>query len=348
MAYASINPKSYFSTKLYTGNNSSSNAITGVGFQPDWVWMKRRDGTSSHRLCDAVRGATKLLQSSAQDAEQTGADTLTSFDSDGFTLGADAAPYNVNVSGQSMVAWSWKANGQGSSNTDGSINTTYTSANTTSGFSISKYTGTGANATVGHGLGVAPKMIMFKNLDSATNWDVFFHDVGQGRRLFLDHSVSFNTSTNYMNDTYPTSTVFSVGNADNTNKSGSPMIAYCFADVIGYQKIGSWTGNSNANGPIIYTGFKPAFIMSKNSNRNENWLIHDNKRGTINVNQTKLSPNDTSAESTNAAFALDFLSNGFKIRTTDTALNQTGEVYAYLAIAEAPLVGSNNIPATAR
>ena len=346
MAY-SINAKDYFNTKLYTGTGSS-NAIAGVCFQPDWVWMKRRDGTSSHRLCDAVRGATKLLQSSAQDAEQTGADTLTSFDSDGFTLGADAAPYNVNVSGQSMVAWSWKANGQGSSNTDGSINTTYTSANTTAGISISKYTGTGANATVGHGLGVAPKMIMFKNLDTSTAWDVYFKDVGQGRRLFLDQSVSFNTSTNYMNDTYPTSTVFSVGNADNTNKSGSPMIAYCFADVIGYQKIGSWSGNGNASGPMIYTGFKPAFILSKNSNRNENWLIHDNKRGTENPNQIKLSPNDTSADSTNSAFALDFLSNGFKIRTTDTALNQSGELYAYLAIAAAPLVGSNNIPCTAR
>ena len=197
-------------------------------------------------------------------------------------------------------------------------------------------------------MGVEPKMIIFKNLDTATAWDVYFKDVGQGRRLFLDQSVSFNTSTNYMNDTYPTSTVFSVGNADNTNKSGSPMIAYCFADVTGYQKIGSWSGNGNASGPMIYTGFKPAFILSKNSNRNENWLIHDNKRNTFNVNNIKLSPNDNSADNTNAAFSLDFLSNGFKIRTNDTALNQSGEVYAYLAIAEAPLVGTNNVPCTAR
>tara|TARA_R100001126_G_scaffold95341_1_gene66918 strand:+ start:16 stop:1053 length:1038 start_codon:yes stop_codon:yes gene_type:complete len=345
MAYTTIDKSTnYFDTRLYTGTGAE-NVVSDLGFNPDFVWFKKRSATEHHFLYDQVRGALKKIASSNQNAEATETQTLKSFGSGGYTLGTSA---EVNGSSVTYVAWNWKANGQGSSNTDGSINTTYTSANTTTGISISKYTGTGANATVGHGLGVAPKMIIFKNLDTATAWDVFFHDVGQGRRLFLDQSVSFNTSTNYMNDTYPTSTVFSVGNADNTNKSGSPMIAYCFTDVTGYQKIGSWSGNGNADGVFIYTGFKPAFILSKNSNRNENWLIHDNKRSTYNVNQTKLSPNDTSVDSTNSAFALDFLSNGFKIRTTDTALNQSGELYAYLAIAEAPLVGSNNIPATAR
>jgi len=345
MAYTTISTSTnYFNTKLYTGNGST-NAITGVGFQPDLVWSKSRSDTYDHVWFDAVRGATKRIVSNSQGAETTASTDLTSFDSDGFTLGSGS---NINNNSDTFVSWNWKANGQGSSNTDGSINTTYTSVNTTAGISISKYTGTGANATVGHGLGVAPKLIMFKNLDTTTDWDVFFHDVGQGRRVHLNSSAAYNSSTAYMNDTYPTSSVFSVGTADNTNKSSSPMIAYCFADVTGYQRIGSWKGNSNAEGPMIYTGFKPAFIMSKNSNRNENWLIHDNKRGPVNLNKIKLSPNDTSADSTNTAFSIDFLSNGFKIRTTDTALNQSNEIYAYLAIAEAPLVGSNNIIATAR
>jgi len=345
MAYTTISTSTnYFDTRLYTGTGAE-NVVSDLGFNPDFVWFKKRSATEHHFLYDQVRGALKKIASSNQNAEGTETQTLKSFGSGGYTLGTSA---EVNGSSVTYVAWNWKANGQGSSNTDGSINTTYTSVNTTAGISISKYTGTGANGTVGHGLGVAPKLIMFKNLDTTSDWDVFFHDVGQGRRLHLNSSAAYNTATHYMNDTYPTSSVFHVGTADNSNKSSSPMIAYCFADITGYQKIGSWTGNSNAEGPMIYTGFKPAFIMSKNSNRNENWLIHDNKRGPVNVNKIKLSPNDTSADNTNDAFSIDFLSNGFKIRTTDTALNQSNEVYAYLAIAEAPLVGSNNIPATAR
>jgi len=345
MAYTTISTSTnYFDTRLYTGTGAE-NVVSDLGFNPDFVWFKKRSATEHHFLYDQVRGALKKIASSNQNAEGTETQTLKSFGSGGYTLGTSA---EVNGSSVTYVAWNWKANGQGSANTDGSINTTYTSVNTTAGISISKYTGTGANGTVGHGLGVAPKLIMFKNLDTTTDWDVFFHDVGQGRRVHLNSSAAYNSSTAYMNDTYPTSSVFSVGAASNTNKSSSPMIAYCFADVTGYQRIGSWKGNSNAEGPMIYTGFKPAFVMSKNSNRNENWLIHDNKRGPINVNQTKLSPNDTSVDSTNSAFAMDFLSNGFKIRTTDTALNQSNEIYAYLAIAEAPLVGSNNIIATAR
>ena len=346
MAYTTINKSTdHFNTVNWTGTSSSPVNVTGFGHNPDIIWNKYAGGSGDHQLYDVVRTATKMIVPNSQNAESTNSNGVTAFISDGFTAGSD-----INVNGGASVAWGWKAGGgQGSSNTDGSINTTYTSVNTTAGISISKYTGTGANATVGHGLSSAPRLIIFKNLDTATAWDVFFHNVGQGRRLFLDQSVSFNTSTNYMNDTYPTSTVFSVGNADNTNKSGSPMIAYCFTDVVGFSRISAWTGNSDANnGPFVYTGFRPAFILSKNQNRNENWLIHDNKNDTLNPVTKKLSPNDNSAQSDNTAFSIDFLSNGFKIRTADTALNQSDELYAYAAFAEAPLVGSNNICTTSR
>ena len=336
--YITFQPSDYFNTKLYTGNGSTQN-ITGIGFDPDWIWCKSR-ALETHELYDKVRGATKRIRSDSTAAENT--ESYQSFITDGFSFSTGG---NVNSNGVNFVSWNWKANGQGSSNTNGSINTTYTSASTISGFSIVKFTATGSAATVGHGLSTVPKMILVKRTDSSHTWQVYHEGIGATKYLELQSSQAEQTSSGRWNDTTPTSSVFSIGSEWG---SGAVLVAYCFADVTGYQKIGSWTGTSNANGPMIYTGFKPAFVLSKNSDRNENWLIHDNKRGTINVNQTKLSPNDNSAESSNSAFALDFLSNGFKIRTTDTALNQSGEVYTYLAIAEHPLVSSNDIPGVAR
>jgi hypothetical protein len=342
---AQINkPSEYFNTKLYTGNGSTQ-SITGVGFQPDMCWWKMRSGVEDHALGDAVRGATKIVKPNATSAEATSSSYFTSFDSDGFTLGSDS---KTNANSSTYASWNWKANGAGVSNTDGDIASTV-SANTTSGFSIVSYAGTGSNATVGHGLGVAPKMIIFKNRNTATDWDVYIEPVGAGKRLYLNNTSAEAVATNYMNDTAPTNTLFSVGVADNTNKSGSPQIAYCFAEKKGFSKFGSYTGNGSADGTFVYTGFKPAFVLFKRAiGGTDSWFINDTARATYNPSQQYMRPNETSAEGTSSAHQIDILSNGFKIRSSDTAYNTLNNTYIYMAFAEEPLVGTNGIPATAR
>ena len=345
MAYTTINKSSdYFNTKLYTGNGST-NAQTGVGFTPSFTWIKNRGDTHAHVLVDAVRGVTKELRSSGTNAEITTSNSFTSFDSDGFTLGADSTD-SYNKNSNNYTSWNWLANGQGSSNTDGSINTTYTSANTTSGFSIVKYTGTGANATVGHGLGVAPKMIIFKNTNTVTDWDVYHGSLANTERIHLNTTGAKNTAAHAFNSTSPTTSVFSVGTADNTNKSSSPMIAYCFADVQGYSKFGSYTGNGNADGVFQYLGFKPAWVMIKKTSGTGSWWMFDNKRLGYNPSNSRFYTNDTATEAT--ATVIDFLSNGFKFRSDDGELNASGGTYVYIAFASSPLVSSNNVPANAR
>jgi hypothetical protein len=342
MAYTTIDkPDDYFNTILYTGTGAT-NAITGVGFQPDWVWIKDR-GSNSHRLTDSVRGVTKILYSDLDFAEVIDADTIQSFDADGFTLGGDA---DTNGSGQNFVSWNWLAANGTVSNTAGSITSTV-SANTTSGFSIVSYTGTGANADVGHGLGSAPKMIIFKNRNTVTDWDVYIEPVGAGKRLYLNSTVGEQVATNYMNNTAPTSTLFSVGVADNTNKSGSPQIAYCFAEVKGYSKFGSYAGNNNADGTFVYTGFSPSFVLVKRyGGGTQNWVIYDNKRNTYNLTNSTLRPNTSGAEATNNG--VDLLSNGFKFRSSDGDSNGYSDGYIYMAFAENPFVTSTGIPTTAR
>jgi hypothetical protein len=341
---AQINkPSEYFNTKLYTGTGSS-NSVTGVGFQPDFTWIKARSFSDNHELYDAVRGVQKRIMSNSTGAEETRSQGLLAFSSDGFTVGTSDG---VNQNTETFASWNWLANGAGVSNTDGSIASTV-SANTTSGFSIVSYTGTApTNATVGHGLGVAPKMIIFKNRNTVTDWDIYIEPVGAGKRLYLNTTSAEVVATNYMNDTAPTSTLFSVGDADNTNKSGSPQIAYCFAEKKGFSKFDSYTGNGNADGPFIYTGFKPAFVMFKvYSGNTGGWDMYDNKRVTVNPNNAFLQANASGAESTGDA--VDFLSNGFKIRSTSGNQNGNGNSHIYMAFAEEPLVGTNNIPATAR
>jgi hypothetical protein len=343
MAYTTIDkPDDYFNTILYTGTGvGGTNAITGVGFQPDWVWIKDR-GSNSHRLTDSVRGVTKILYSDLDFAEVIDADTIQSFDADGFTLGGDA---DTNGSGQNFVSWNWLAANGTVSNTAGSITSTV-SANTTSGFSIVSYTGTGANADVGHGLGSAPKMIIFKNRNTVTDWDVYIEPVGAGKRLYLNSTVGEQVATNYMNNTAPTSTLFSVGVADNTNKSGSPQIAYCFADVKGFSKFGSYTGNGSTDGPFVYTGFKPAFVIAKNATTGAtSWEMADNKRALFNVNNKTLKADTSGAEQTYNF--IDFLSNGFKLRYSSDS-NTSGNTIIYMAFAENPFVTSTGIPTTAR
>ena len=345
MAYTTINKHTdYFNTKLYSGNYQS-HAITGVGFQPDWVWIKERSSTSSHRLMDAVRGVGKGLSSDNTTAEESLAALLTSFDSDGFTVGADNG---VNQNNQTYAAWNWKANGAGSSNSNGSVASTV-SANTTAGFSIVKWTGTGATATVGHGLGVKPSMIIIKNTGAVENWVVYHGSLGAEKNIKLNNTEAQQDTTGAFNDTEPTSSVFTVHTNTNVNQSGQVMIAYCFAEKTGYSKFGSYTGNGNADGTFVYTGFKPSFVLVKRYSGTEQWQMTDSARDKdVSPNFARLNPDTTSAESTNTTWAkIEKFSNGFKLGGTDTVSNGSGSTYIYMAFGQS-LVGSNNVPCTAR
>ena len=350
MAYTDIDkPSDYFNTKLYTGNGST-NAITGVGFQPDWVWIKDRDNANDHKLYDGVRGATKYLISNSTAAEATQANGLTSFDSDGFTLGSYGGTNGSGGgSGPNFVSWNWLASNTTASNTDGDITSTV-SANTTSGFSIVSYTGTANSSdTVGHGLGAVPKMIIIKRRDDAggTNWCVYHVSNNNTKVMFLESTSAGISNIRYWNNTTPTSSVFSIGNDDSLNASGGSFIAYCFAEKKGFSKFGSYTGNGSADGTFVYTGFKPAFIMVKDyTTAGNNWFIWDNKRDGYNVINRYLRPNLSDAEGYYEA--IDILSNGFKNRNTSGSANGSGTGYIYMAFAENPFVTSGGIPTTAR
>jgi len=345
MAYISFQPKDHFNTKLWTGTGAE-NAITGIGFEPSWVWIKNRDAAEHNKLFDAVRGANKVIYSNLDAIQYTVTEELKSFDSDGFTVGTESA---LNANGQNIVGWNWKANGQGSSNTDGSINTTYTSADTTSGFSIVKYTGTGSNATVGHGLGAVPKMIIIKCLDQTHWWFTYHASLGNTKMLTLNTTNGESgASAAYWNNTTPTSSVFSIGTDTGVNQSGQDYIAYCFAKKQGFSSMGSYTGNQNANGPMIYTGFQSAWLLIKNiSDGDDGWILIDNKRSTYNPTYNYLTTQSSAAEG-GTGFPIDLVSNGFKIRGADISYNQSGYTYIYMAFAEAPLVSSNGVPVTAR
>ena len=344
MAYTSIDdPTLYFNTKLYTGNGSSSHAITGVGFQPDWVWSKSRSNATEHNGFDSVRGATEQLYISADFAESTQTESLKSFDSDGFTLGTRS---DMNGSSVTYASWNWKANGAGSSNTDGSITSTV-SANTTSGFSIATYTGNNTNAqTIGHGLGVAPKVYIIKRRDSTSAWGMYHGSLGANKYLQLESTNAEATDTGIWNNTAPTSSVLSIGNAGYfNNASGGTYVCYAFAEKKGFSKFGSYAGNSSTDGTFVYTGFKPALVIFKSTVGTESWSMVDNKRDTDNVVKNQLFPNLSSAEETTNN-VMDFCSNGFKLRNSDTRYNYSSYNYIYMAFAEEPLVGDN--PATAR
>lgn len=351
MAYSSIvKPSVYFNTKLYTGNGTNATGITGVGFQPDWVWIKERSSTSPHKLLDAVRGATKELESNSTSAEATESTSLQSFDSDGFTVGTNGA---VNENSQTYASWNWKANGSGSANTDGSINTTATSVNTTAGFSISTYTGTGsAGATIGHGLGAVPKMIITKKLNGAPNWGVYHAGLGSASKyLELNLNSAEQTDNAVWDGANPTASLFYVGGDNKTNGSGGNYVAYCFAEKTGYSKFGSYTGNGNSDGTFVYTGFKPAFVMVKKYSSTSGWYMNDNKRDAFNVSDSSLFANTNDAEFTSSSLNVDMLSNGFKLRSNNSEVNGNTYTYIYMCFAEEPLVansGTDGVPATAR
>jgi len=335
-------PGLYFNTKLYNGTGSS-NAITGVGFQPDFTWIKRRNVATAHHLHNAISGATKVLNSNTVNAESTDAQKLSSFDSDGFTVGTNG---DANNSSGTFASWNWKANGAGSANTDGTISSTV-SVNTTSGFSIVSYTGTGSAATVGHGLGSAPSVIFYKNRSESQNWRVVTTAIdGSLDNLFL------NTTDAKSDDsiTVPSSTVFTIDGSTQTNKSSQNIIAYCFAEKKGFSSMGSYIGNGNADGTFIYTGFKPAFFLGKRTNSTGEWFLLDNRRSnSFNPQDRILEPNSNSADISGASYKYDFVSNGIKIRTTSGAYgNGNGDTFIYMAFAEQPFTTSTGVPATAR
>jgi hypothetical protein len=347
MPYTTINKSSdYFNTKLYTGTGSSL-ALTGVGHQPDMVWQKVRSTTSSHRITDAVRGTGQVVYPN-DNASQSAENAVTAFGTDGFTVGTGNSNA-YNASSATYVAWSWKAGGgQGSSNTDGSINTTYTSANTTAGISIIKYNGNGSNgATIGHGLGVAPTFVMIKRTDTTSNWIVATaaNAFGFGRFTYLNDASATTTNSGAFNDTAPSSSVITLGTWNDVNNSSGTYICYAFAEKKGFSKFGSYHAYT-ANTPFVYTGFKPAFTLIRGQSTT-NWNMYDNRRFGINGKDAPLFADLNNAESSDYD-RIDYLSNGFKINTTNVQLCNNNTPHFYMAFAEAPLVGSNNVPCTAR
>ena len=348
MAYTEIDdPSAYFQCMLYTGTRANLN-VTFDGnsdMSPNLVWVKDRTNTNNQIMFDSVRGINKAILPNAANAETTYTDSVTAFNSDGFTLGDDDEG-QCNVDGNACASWNWKANGAGSANTDGSISSTV-SANTTSGFSIVKWSGTAGNATIGHGLGAVPKMIIIKNLSDAYYWVVYHQATGNTAYTRLNTEDASSSSLNMFQNTTPTSSVFSLTSQGYVNGGGgNQMIAYCFAEKQGYSKFSSYKGNGNADGTFVYTGMRPAFVMIKRSDVADSWCVFDNKRLGYNVNNNTLFANQTATENTEAS--IDFLSNGFKIRGTQTRLNTSGGTYIFMVFAEESFVSSTGVPATAR
>ena len=358
MAYANISkPSLHMNTVLYTGNGSTQ-SITGVGFQPDLNWIKCRSASENHNWSDSVRGDSGLntgyfylmCNNTNESSSGSGNTLVSALDADGFSIGNND---QVNANTASFVAWNWKANGAGSSNEDGSITSTV-SANTTAGFSIVKYTGTGSADTIGHGLGAVPKMIISKRLDTTSYWITYHEAIGNDKELYLNDTSAASAAANTWNSTTPTSSVWSVA-TDSNNTSGGSFISYCFADIKGYSKFGQIEGNLNANGPFVYTGFKPDFLLLKNADNSasgDEWFMEDATRSTYNPTGRKLSANlpnsETGFPTPTSWVDIDFLSNGFKIRTSDAGFNE--HTMVYMAFASEPLVANvgSSIPATAR
>ena len=343
MAYTDIDkPTDYFNTVLYTGNGSSGHAITGVGFQPDFLWLKPRSTTGYHRVFDVVRGAGKQIYPNETNQENTDTNQMSAFNSDGFTLGNETGS---NANGTTFVAWNWLAGGSASSNSNGSI-TSSVSASTDAGCSIVTVANVGsANFTFGHGLGVAPSWVLAKSRNGG-KWNNYFKSLGAGYTIQLGGTSGTNakiSNTTMWQNTNPTSSVvYSNGDQLDANES---YVFYCFAEKQGYSKFGSYTGNGNTNGSFVYLGFKPAFVMIKSSsNSGQSWVIQDNKRDGFNYNNHRLFANSSGAEETTVR--MDLLSNGFKCRDNDG--NGNGFSYIYMAFAENPFVSSTGVPATAR
>ena len=348
MAFINFQPKDYFNTKLYTGNSTNNNSITGVGFAPDFTWIKARANTYDHMLFDSLRGTASVRDNlrtnstSPSDNDSTNVKTL---DSDGFTLGTGGYVNNTVT----FTSWNWKANGAGSSNSNGSITSTV-SASTNSGFSIVKWTASGGNATIGHGLGAVPKMIIVKSLANTTNYMVYHTAIGNNSEMYLNGNSAAAGSSTAWQDTDPTSSVFYVagGAGDGVNASGD-YLAYCFAEKKGFSKFGRYTGVANVNGPFIYTGFSPAFVMIKRYDSGTlDWNMYDSKRPGFNETNKPLWADSNDNEANVGTHGIDLLSNGFKIKSTNDQVANNGASYLFMAFAKEPLVSSNGVAATAR
>jgi hypothetical protein len=353
MAYTTIDdPSAHFQANAYSGS-SNPQTITNDGnsdLQPDFLWSKRRDSAAPHYLFDSTRGVNSSLSSDDTDAVDTATGYLASFNSDGFTTGSDSA---LAYSGRTYVAWQWKANGgTTSSNNDGSYTSTV-QANTTAGFSIVKYGDASSfsastPATVGHGLGKTPKWIIIKNLDGSRSWGVHHVSNGAGKIIYLDLTNAVANSTGFDNGTLPTSSVFTVNTLNVANGNNLEYIAYCFAEIQGYSKFGSYTGNGSEDGPFVYLGFKPQWILFKNTGAAEEWVLQDTTRNPNNPITKNIRVDSNIAEGDASSIDIDFLSNGFKNRSDQAQVNSSGVTYIYMAFAEHPFVSSKGVPTTAR
>ena len=323
--------------KTFTGNHPTGQSITSLNFSPDFVWIKDRAGTNWHYVFDTIRGTEKAIFTNATNAENTYSGTLTSFNSDGFTLGSDNA---TNQNGNGYVAWCWDAGSSTVTNTEGSI-TSQVRANASAGFSVVTYTGNGNNATVGHGLGVLPGLIIIKGRNTTFDWRVWHPSFATGNDIQLNQTTSVGSAPTVFRAA-PTSTVISIGTGSAVNGNTNTYVAYCFAPVAGYSAFGSYTGNGSAtDGPFVYTGMRPRWVMVKVSSASGfDWLLFDSARDTYNATQLNLRPNLSTAESSQSANLIDFLSNGFKLRGDSTGSVNPNQTLIYAAFGEHPLQSS--------
>ena len=344
-AYTTVDDAgSFYNTVLYTSTGSTMN-ITGAGFQPDFTWIKARDEVVKHLWFDSVRGVTKYLQSNDSAVEVTAADTLTAFDSDGYTIGTSA---DLNNATELYVSWNWKL-GTTSGLTGGTITPTSYSFNATSGVGIYAYNGTGATGTITHGLGAVPKFMLNKRYEEgegAQEWKVYGAQESMGATKFmvLDQQDIPSVRSDIWNDTAPTSTVFTIGSEIST--SGVDFVQYVFAEVQGFSKLGSYVGNGDTDGTFVFTGFRPAFFLIKRTDSTSDWMMFDSKRLGYNEENEYFEANDTIAELSNVP--IDILSNGFKIRHTSASVNALGGTYIFMSFAEAPFANSNGVAGNAR
>jgi hypothetical protein len=328
------NGANYFAATTYTGTGATqtiSNAVNGVSFQPDLVWAKSRSAAESNRLIDSVRGATLVLYSNLTNAQTTEATGLTAFGSSGFTLGSGSP----NTSAVTYVGWQWNAGGSTVTNTNGSISS-QVRANTTSGFSVVTYTGTGTAGTIGHGLGVPVVFRIVKARSAVGAWTSYHQSLGTGKVMVLSGTNAVQTLANYW-DTTPTSTVMQTGNSSDVNANGTTYVNYCFSEVAGYSKFGSYTGNGSADGPFVFCGFRPRWVMIKRTDTTGDWWLYDTSRSTYNAAIQYLFADTSGAEVTDSGQAIDFLSNGFKLRVATYQPNTSGGTFIYAAFAENPL-----------
>ena len=325
-----VRPQKHFETLLYTGNGGSNNEVTGLEFKPDLVWIKSRSATTDHVWQDSVRGNYILYSNSTAQEGATGGGWVKNMNEHGFVTDVNGP---INTNGATYVAWCWKAGGAAVTNNDGSV-ASQVSANTEAGFSIVTLDGTGSVLTFGHGLGVKPSMVILKARNIANNWLVYHKSYGAEKTTFLDTTTSTSDNAQWYNDTEPTSSVFTLGTWSGMNTASSNIVAYCWAEIPGYSKFGSYTGNGNSDGVFVNLGFKPAFVLLKRTNANQNWWLLDNKRNTYNIVDKELNPNTSQAEATFSS--ADFVSNGFKLRSSNVVMNGSGSTYIYMAFAEEP------------